>query len=112
PDPRPFLEGLKALCCQVTIGGARQSQDRLARIDVTDQGWAAICWPPADGTVLVPQVLDLLAQLEGHPFGGRAEGVHERSERAHLRVDRAVVAFHDHEPGHGHPGDRLTLPRL
>ena len=65
-----------------------------------------------DGAVLVPQVVDRRAHVVGDALGRRAELVHQRPERLHLRADGGEVALDLDELGHRHARDRLALAVL
>ena len=112
PHPGALLEGLEALGREVSVGGPGHRQDRLADVDVLLQGRPTVRHAAAHGAVLGPQVVHLLAQLEGDPLGGRAQRVDQRSERVHLLGDRAVVALDLDQLGHRDTGDRLALALL
>src|SRR5699024_10125220 len=64
----PFLQASKPLGRQPSVAGARQGQDRLARLDVGVQQGTSVRHTAADRTVGPAQPLHLVVGGEGNTF--------------------------------------------
>ena len=111
-DAGALLQCLEPLGCQHAVGRPRQGQDGFAHIDVALDRRAPVGDSPTHRTVLVPQVVDLLAELEGDTLGGRSERVEQRTQCIHLLGDRAVVTLDLDDLRHRDTRNRLALAGL